>query len=103
MLPASSLRLALLATLISVVPALSAEPAAKPAEVRGPLPPKESLKHFRLPPGLKMELVASEPQIESPVAMAFDEDGKLWVVEMRDYPNGPAKGKPPEGRIKVLE
>src|SRR5574341_190580 len=48
-------------------------------------------------------LVAAEPQIESPVAMAFDEDGKLWVVEMRDYPNGPAKGQPPEGRIKVLE
>jgi putative membrane-bound dehydrogenase-like protein len=83
--------------------AIAADPAPKPAEVRGPLPPKESQKHFRLPPGLKIELVASEPQIESPVAMAFDEDGKLWVVEMRDYPNGPGKGKPPEGRIKVLE
>ncbi|HEY1376390.1 MAG TPA: PVC-type heme-binding CxxCH protein, partial [Gemmataceae bacterium] len=45
----------------------------------------------------------SEPQIESPVAMAFDEDGRLWVVEMLDYPNGPAPGRPPEGRIKVLE
>ncbi|MCS6853013.1 MAG: c-type cytochrome [Gemmataceae bacterium] len=50
-----------------------------------------------------MELVAAEPQIESPVAMAFDEDGKLWVVEMRDYPNGPGPGQPPEGRIKVLQ
>jgi putative membrane-bound dehydrogenase-like protein len=35
--------------------------------------------------------------------MAFDEDGKLWVVEMRDYPKGPAKGQPPEGRVVVLE
>ena len=35
--------------------------------------------------------------------MAFDEDGKLWVVEMRDYPNGPKPGEKPQGRIKVLE
>jgi putative membrane-bound dehydrogenase-like protein len=54
-------------------------------------------------PGLKVELVASEPQIESPVAMAFDEDGRLFVVEMLDYPNGPLPGQPPEGRIKLLE
>ena len=35
--------------------------------------------------------------------MAFDEDGRLWVVEMRDYPNGPPKGQPPQGRIRILE
>ena len=62
--------------------------------------PKEAQKLFRLPAGLRIELVASEPQIESPVAMAFDEDGKLWVVEMRDYPNGPSPGEKPQGRIK---
>jgi putative membrane-bound dehydrogenase-like protein len=78
-------------------------PAKAEPEVKGPLAPKEAIKHFKLPPGLRIELVACEPQIESPVAMAFDEDGKLWVVEMRDYPNGPAKGEPPQGRIKVLE
>ena len=60
-------------------------------------------KLFRLDAGLRIELVAAEPQIESPVAMAFDEDGRLWVVEMRDYPNGPAKGQPPQGRISILE
>jgi putative membrane-bound dehydrogenase-like protein len=76
---------------------------ADPPEVRSPLAPKEAQKLFRLPPGLRIELVASEPQIESPVAMAFDEDGKLWVVEMRDYPNGPRPGEKPQGRIKVLE
>src|SRR5581483_9184132 len=81
----------------------SGEPAA-PARLRTePLPVAEAQKQFRLHPGLRIELVASEPLIESPVACAFDENGKLWVVEMRDYPNGPAKGQPPEGRIKVLE
>jgi putative membrane-bound dehydrogenase-like protein len=73
------------------------------AEVRSPLAPKDAQKLFRLPSGLRIELVASEPQIESPVAMAFDEDGKLWVVEMRDYPHGPKPGEKPQGRIKVLE
>ncbi len=78
-----------------------------PKQVSGgpgkPLTPAEAQKLFKLPAGLRIELVAAEPQIESPVAMAFAPDGKLWVVEMRDYPNGPAKGGPPGGRIKILE
>jgi putative membrane-bound dehydrogenase-like protein len=77
--------------------------AKKAPELRSPLTPAQALKEFRLTPGLRIELVACEPQIESPVAMAFDEDGRLWVVEMRDYPNGPPKGQPPQGRIRVLE
>ncbi|MFN4257807.1 MAG: PVC-type heme-binding CxxCH protein [Gemmataceae bacterium] len=71
--------------------------------VTGPLSPADAVKQFRVAPGLRIELVAAEPNIESPVAMAFDEDGKLWVVEMRDYPNGPTPGQPPQGRIRVLE
>ncbi len=35
--------------------------------------------------------------------MQFDPDGRLWVVEMRDYPNGPGKGEKPMGRIRILE
>lgn len=68
-----------------------------------PLSPAEAKKLFRLPADLRIELVAAEPQIESPVAMAFAPDGRLWVVEMGDYPNGPAKGEPPAGRIKILD
>src|SRR5262245_32276494 len=68
-----------------------------------PLPPAEAQKLFRLPAGLRIELVAAEPQIESPVAMAFAGNGRLWVVEMGDYPNGPSKGDPPAGRIKILD
>ncbi len=65
--------------------------------------PQESRKCFHLPPGLTIELVACEPQVQSPVAMAFDPQGRIWVVEMADYPNGPEKGKPPLGRIRILE
>jgi putative membrane-bound dehydrogenase-like protein len=78
-------------------------PLQPPAAPQSPLTPQQAQKEFRLAPGLRIELIACEPQIESPVAMAFDEDGKLWVVEMPDYPNGPGKGEKPHGRIKILE
>lgn len=68
----------------------------------GPLTPEESIRQMKFPKGLMVELVASEPQVIDPVAIAFDEDLKLWVVEMRDYPNGPAEGEKPKSRIKVL-
>ncbi len=76
---------------------------SKEKQRSGPLQPSQELSTFYLSGGLRMELVAAEPEIESPVAMAFDEDGRLWVVEMRDYPNGPAPGAGPQGRIRVLE
>jgi len=60
-------------------------------------------KSFRLAPGLRIDLIACEPQVISPVASAFDEHGRLWVVEMPDYPIGPAPGELPRGRVKVLD
>ena len=80
-------------------------PAAeeKPAGISGPVSPQESLQYLVTHPDLKVELVAAEPQVIDPVAMAFDEQGRLWVVEMRDYPNGPAEGEPPRSRIRLLK
>lgn len=68
-----------------------------------PLEPRQALSSFQISDGLRLELVASEPAVVDPVAMAFDAAGRLWVVEMRDYPNGPAEGEAPTSRIKVLE
>ncbi|MDR3621278.1 MAG: neutral/alkaline non-lysosomal ceramidase N-terminal domain-containing protein [Paludisphaera borealis] len=67
------------------------------------LTPEESRKAFRTKPGLKVELVASEPLIESPIAIDFGADGRLWVCEMRDYPAGMDGRYKPGGAIKVLE
>jgi putative membrane-bound dehydrogenase-like protein len=65
--------------------------------------PEESLKSIQVKPGFAVELVASEPLVQSPIAFAWGPDGKLWVVEMGDYPLGAdGKGKP-GGRIKFLE
>ena len=65
-----------------------------------PTPASEAAKTFELHPGLKIELVASEPLIESPVGISFDEDGRLYVVEMRDYPD---RREQALGRIKLLQ
>ena len=87
---------------ISPLPnAVAAEDAAE--GVHSPLEPEESLAHFKLAPGVKIELAAAEPEVVDPVAVRFDEDGRLWVVEMRDYPNGPISGEKPLSRIKALE
>jgi putative membrane-bound dehydrogenase-like protein len=75
---------------------------ASPRDLQSPLSPKEELATLRVDPGLRVELVACEPEIQSPVAMAFDERGRLYVVEMLDYPIADP-GRPPQGRIKLLE
>jgi putative membrane-bound dehydrogenase-like protein len=65
--------------------------------------PEESLACIRARPGFKVELVASEPMVIDPVAFDWGPDGRLWVVEMRDYPLGiDGKGKA-GGVIKYLE
>lgn len=71
--------------------------------VNSPLSPRESLKYLKLAPGLRLELVAAEPQVIDPVAIAFDEAGRIWVVEMTDYPSGPKPGEAPRSRVRVLE
>ena len=64
-----------------------------------PFPPQEALKTFQLPPGFKIELVAAEPLVADPVAIAFDGRGRLFVLEMGDYP----MQSEPQGRVVVLE
>jgi putative membrane-bound dehydrogenase-like protein len=72
--------------------------------VASPLSPQAELATFRLPKGFRAELVACEPDVIDPVAMAFDENGRLFVAEMRGYPNrGVATGRITSGRIKLLE
>ncbi len=64
--------------------------------------PEESLKTFETVDGFRMELVAAEPQVQSPVAAAFDADGNLYVAEMRDYPYKPKPGRTPLGTVRLL-
>jgi putative membrane-bound dehydrogenase-like protein len=77
--------------------------AAEPAAIKSPVSPKDSLKHLVVEDGLRVELVASEPNVVDPVAIRFDEDGRMWVVEMRDYPNTAVTGEKTHSRISVLD
>ena len=74
----------------------------------GPSPPKtpqDELESIVVEPGMKIELVASEPMVQDPVVITFDEDGRLWVVEMRGFmPDIDGKGERERvGRVSVLE
>ncbi len=51
-----------------------------------PTSPAESLKKITLPPGFRAQLFAAEPQVMQPIAMEFDDRGRLWVVENFSYP-----------------
>ena len=51
------------------------------------LSPAESNKLTQIPPDFEIQLFASEPDITNPIAMSWDERGRLWVVESVDYPN----------------
>lgn len=76
---------------------------APPPPASPPLSAEESLKKIHVPAGYRVELVASEPLTVDPVAIDWDPAGRLWVVEMADYPLGmDGKGKP-GGRVRVLE
>ncbi len=68
-----------------------------------PLSPDKSLQSFRLSEDFRVDLFASEPNVVDPVDMAFDENGKIYVAEMIDYPDDPPPGKPPRSRIVLLE
>jgi putative membrane-bound dehydrogenase-like protein len=69
------------------------------------VPADKALSTFVIAPNFRLEMVASEPLIEDPVAVAWDADGRPWVVEMRGYmPNVDGKGEDVRnGRITVLQ
>ncbi|MCI0538564.1 MAG: c-type cytochrome [Verrucomicrobiales bacterium] len=73
-------------------------PATTPA-----LSPEDAHKKFVLPPGFEIRLFASEPEVVNPVAMTWDQRGRLWVVELYEYPLGAKPGEKPRDRIKILE
>src|SRR5207249_11148174 len=67
-----------------------------------PTEPDKALPTFQIKKGFRLELVAAEPLVVDPIAMSFDEDGRLFVVEMRDYPER-RNETPHLGRIRRLE
>ena len=75
-----------------------------PLDYQLPLSPEESAKLIQVPAGFDLALFASEPDIINPIAMNWDEKGRLWVIETVDYPNTVRDDKGSgDDRIKILE
>ena len=80
-------------------------------EKRNPAPkfqhaftPEQSMKLMQVPVDFEVKLFAAEPDITNPVAMAWDEKGRLWVIETVDYPNTISKDDGiGDDRIKICE
>jgi putative membrane-bound dehydrogenase-like protein len=88
-------------SLIAALAHIAATPshAAPAVGASEPLAPQEERASFHLAdPQLTVTLVAAEPQVLSPVAIAWDADGRMFVAEMIDYPTGPTAGQ-----IRLLE
>ena len=72
------------AALTTISPEVLAEDFSPKPPVQA-LSPQDELKTFQLPPGYKLELVLSEPDIKEPGVVAFDGDGRMFVAELRGY------------------
>jgi len=77
-----------------------ASPPVAPTEA---LTPEEERGKFKLSPGFEIQLVASEPEIQKPMNLAFDTRGRLWVTHSIEYPFAAAPGTTPRDGLTVLE
>ncbi|SKA96848.1 putative membrane-bound dehydrogenase domain-containing protein [Prosthecobacter debontii] len=64
--------------------------------------PQDAVKNLQLPAGFKAELIASEPEVVQPIAMTWDERGRLWVIEGNSYPK-PREPGAGQDRILIFE
>jgi putative heme-binding domain-containing protein len=90
---------ALLAVVVSGVARQQPDPHVAPGD---PLPPEREKALFRLPPGFEAQLVAAEPDIQKPMNISFDDEGRLWVTDTIEYPYPVKPGTKGRDTVKVL-
>ena len=81
-------------------------PAVRKTPDKAPvLSAEEEMKTMVLPPGYRVELVAKEPLVVDPIAIDFDADGRMWVLEMQGFMSEPggANSREPINTVAVLE
>ncbi|MEO5803388.1 MAG: PVC-type heme-binding CxxCH protein [Verrucomicrobiota bacterium] len=96
-------RFSVLVFLLVLLAGHAAPPELNPEKDLPRLPPVESknaIKTFQIKKGFRVELAASEPNVVSPIALSFDENGRMFVVEMIDYSE---RRDEHLGRIRLLE
>lgn len=85
----------------------AAEPAGPVADAKDlprfpPVASQDALTTFKVRPGFRIELVASEPLVRDPIEICFDENGRMFVVEMIDY-SELRDAQPHLGHVQMLE
>lgn len=91
-----------LAALLAAPAARTEEPELRPEDLPHfpAVEPARALDTFVVRPGFRLELAAHEPEVMDPIALSFDERGRIYVVEMRDY----SERRPERlGRVRRLE
>src|SRR5687767_3509986 len=66
-----------------------------------PFAAEQAARRMTVPDGFHVDLVASEPQIVNPIAMCFDDRGRIWITESVEYPRKSAG--PGRDRVKLIE
>jgi putative membrane-bound dehydrogenase-like protein len=98
--------------LVSTRPALERRPGEvpnyerrpEPVKYQAPLSPADSIRYTQVPADFDLKLFVAEPDIVKPIYMAWDERGRAWVVEARDYPhNVLPEGQPGNDTVKICE
>lgn len=79
------------------------EKRPEPLTFQEPFSPKGSIERTQVPADCELQLFAAEPDIGKPIAFAWDERGRCWVVETRDYPHGIQASGEGEDSIKICE
>ncbi|WP_197167658.1 PVC-type heme-binding CxxCH protein [Neorhodopirellula pilleata] len=67
-----------------------------------PLSPNEAIQQLTVPPGFEITLAAAEPEVQQPIAITYDDRGRLWVAESYSY-NGSKFTDEPHDRILIFE
>ena len=76
----------------------------EPVQYQLPLSPADSVKYTQVPADFELQLFVAEPDVVKPIYMAWDERGRAWVVEARDYPHHVVpEGEPGNDNIKICE
>ena len=76
----------------------------EPVKYQAPFSPQDSMRYTQVPADFELQLFAAEPDVVKPIFMSWDERGRAWVVEARDYPHGLVdEGEPGESFIKICE
>ena len=79
------------------------EKRPEPITFQHPFSPKGSMERTQVPLDCELKLFAAEPDIAKPIAFAWDERGRCWVVETRDYPHGISENHEGQDSVKICE